>query len=72
MEHEQQHPRAHLFTLRLWQEELGGGESEWRGRVQDVTSGEAAFFRDWPGLAATVQRLAASACAARPDTPHEQ
>ena len=32
MEQESQYPGSHLFTIRLWQEELGGGQTEWRGR----------------------------------------
>ena len=57
MEPEQHHPELHIFTLRLWHEELGQGQAEWRGRVQDVSNGETLFFRDWPGLVTTVQRL---------------
>lgn len=41
---------SQLFTLRLWREELGNGEAEWRGRVQHVTSGEVCYFRKWPTL----------------------
>jgi hypothetical protein len=59
MEHEQQHPHSHLYTLRLWEEVLGEGKTEWRGRVQELASGETAFFRDWPGLVATLTRLIA-------------
>ena len=59
MEHERQHPHSHLFTLRLWEETLGEGKAEWRGRVQEIASGETAFFRDWPGLVATLTRLIA-------------
>ncbi len=51
------HPHLYLFTLRVWEEGLGEGKTEWRGRVQDVTSGEIVFFRDWPGLVSTVERL---------------
>lgn len=47
---EQQQHSSHLFTLRLWREELGSGEAEWRGKVQHVTSGEARYFRDWSTL----------------------
>jgi hypothetical protein len=54
-----QHPQAHIFTLRLWQEDLGEGRAEWRGRVQELLGGETAFFRDWPGLINTLQRLIA-------------
>ncbi|MFQ6102463.1 MAG: hypothetical protein ACE5OS_14720 [Anaerolineae bacterium] len=46
------HHRSHLFTLRLWPEELGDGRTEWRGKVQHVTSGEARYFRDWSTLIA--------------------
>ncbi len=49
---EQQQHSSHLFTLRLWPEELGGGETEWRGKVQHVTSGEVRYFRDWSTLIA--------------------
>ncbi len=53
----EQHPHLHLFTLRVWEERLGGGQVEWRGRLHEVASGETLFFRDWPGLIATLQRL---------------
>ena len=49
---EQQQPLSHLFTVRLWREELGNGQTEWRGKVQHVTSGEVRYFRDWPTLIA--------------------
>ena len=45
-------PRSHLFTVRLWVEELGNGKSEWRGKVQYVTSGEVRYFREWTTLIA--------------------
>lgn len=48
---------SHLFTLRLWLEDLGGGETDWRGKVQHVNSGEARYFRDWPTLEAFVEGL---------------
>lgn len=54
---ERQHPHAHLFTLRVWDEALGEGEAEWRGRVQEVSSGETGFFQGWTGLVATLTRL---------------
>jgi hypothetical protein len=47
--------RTHLFTLRLWSEALGDGETEWRGKAQHVLSGEARYFRDWPALVAFLQ-----------------
>ncbi len=54
---QEQHPHSHLFALRVWEESLGEGNTEWRGRVQEVNSGETLFFRDWPGLIATLRRL---------------
>jgi hypothetical protein len=54
---EQQQPRSHLFTVRLWLEELGNDQTEWRGKVQHVTSGEVRYFRDWPALIAFLQML---------------
>lgn len=36
-----------LFTLRLWHEQLGEGQMEWRGKVQYTDSGNALYFRQW-------------------------
>jgi hypothetical protein len=47
---------SHLFTLRLWLEDLGDGRADWRGKVQHVNSGEARYFRDWPTLEAFVRQ----------------
>ena len=38
---------SYLFMLRLWLEDLGSGQTDWRGKVQHVNSGEARYFRDW-------------------------
>jgi len=48
---------SHLFMLRIWPEELGHGQTEWRAKVQHVSSGEARYFRDWPALEAFVEGL---------------
>jgi len=45
-------PQSHLFTVRLWVEALGDGQTEWRGQVQHVVSKEKQYFRDWPSLLA--------------------
>jgi hypothetical protein len=52
MDSNQLHHRSHLFTVRLWLEELGDGRAEWRGQVQHVTSGETHYFREWSALLA--------------------
>ena len=57
MDMERQYHHSHLFTVRLWWEELGNDQAEWRGKVQDVTSGEARYFRDWPTLIAFLQAV---------------
>ena len=49
--------RSHLFMLRLWPEDLGSGQPDWRGKVQHVNSGEARYFRDWPTLEAFLEEL---------------
>ena len=48
---------SQLFTLRVWREDLGQGQFEWRGKVQHMTSGEAHYFRDWSGLIACLQQI---------------
>ena len=42
--------QSHLFTVRLWKEELGDGQFEWRGETRHVISGARYFFRDWAKL----------------------
>ncbi len=44
------------FILRLWPEDLGNGEVEWRGKVLDIATGDSSYFRDWPGLATAIQK----------------
>ncbi len=51
MDKKQQH-HSELFTLRLWQEDLGNRQFAWRGKVQHVISREATYFQDWPTLLA--------------------
>ncbi len=44
------HPHSHLFTVRVWKEEIGVQQSEWRGKVQLLSTGETRYFRQWTGL----------------------
>lgn len=46
-----------LFTLRMWREEIGDGRAEWRGKVQALPEGEAAYFRDWAGLVKELEAM---------------
>ena len=45
-----QYSRSHLFTVRVWQEEVGQDLTEWRGKVQLITDGNVCYFRRWEGL----------------------
>ena len=49
--------QSHFFTVRVWQEELGNGQSEWRGKVQHVQSGEVRYFREWSTLVAALLKM---------------
>jgi len=40
------HLQAHLFTVRLWVEVLGAGQSEVRMQVRHTVSGETRYFRN--------------------------
>lgn len=48
---------SQLFVLRIWQENLGEGHREWRGKVQHMISGDAHYFREWAGLIACLQQI---------------
>jgi hypothetical protein len=50
-------PRSHLFTVRLWREEMGGGANEVRMQVRHVLSGEMRYFRDWSALVDYLQEV---------------
>ena len=52
--------RSHLYTIRLWQEELGNDAWEWRGIVKYVASGEEHYFRDWGALKELMVRMTAT------------
>ena len=55
MTDESSYAQSHLFTVRVWLEELGAGRVEWRGKVQHALSGEARYFRGWAELIAFVR-----------------
>jgi len=55
MDAEPKGPRSHLFTVRVWREDMGEGQWEWRGKVQHVLSGEAFYFREWQELTARLK-----------------
>ncbi len=51
---------SYFFTIRLWLEDLGNGQADWRGKVQHVNSGEARYFRDWQALQAFIEGIIAT------------
>jgi hypothetical protein len=40
------HLQTHLFTVRLWVEELADGQTEVRMQARHTVSGETHYFRD--------------------------
>lgn len=50
MRQEQHSHPSQVFILRVWQEELGQGVTEWRGQVRHVMSGQTLYFREWSVL----------------------
>lgn len=49
--------QPHVFTLRMWPEEVGDGRVDWRGKIQHLNSGEVRYFRDWAALEAFLDGL---------------
>ena len=47
---DEEQERSHLFTVRVWLEELDDGRHEWRGQAAHVMSGETGYFRRWSNL----------------------
>lgn len=51
--------RSVAFVVRLWAESAtDGGEPEWRGQIEQVGSGEKAYFRDLAELLGQIGRRA--------------
>ena len=46
-----------LFTLRVWRATSGPGASDWRGRLQSVTTGEVRYFRDWQTFVVLIREM---------------
>ena len=56
MKPEQFHSGSNLFTVRLWLQPLGDGQTEWRSKVQHLPSGEARCFGEWSSLVIFLHR----------------
>jgi hypothetical protein len=57
MDEGQGYQQSQLFTIRMWPEALGEGQTEWRGQVRHVPSGETRWFREWAKLITIVQEM---------------
>jgi hypothetical protein len=53
--HETTHSR--LLTLRVWTEEIGNGQQEWRVQVKDVSNGETHYFHEFTKLSGFLQEV---------------
>ncbi len=67
MEKQSRKARSHLFTIRVWEEEVELDTAEWRGKVQLVTSGEVRYFREWTALVPLLQTMLAQVEPVEPD-----
>lgn len=66
MEKQSGKTRSYLFTVRVWEEEVELDTTEWRGKVQLVTSGEVRYFREWTALVPLLQTMLAQVEPAEP------
>ncbi|MBV7338787.1 hypothetical protein KFU94_63325 [Chloroflexi bacterium TSY] len=57
MINKRQHRRTHLFTVRLWIEQIDEDCAEARGRVQHVLNGDVCYFRTWRELTTFFDRM---------------
>ena len=44
-------PPTVIFTLRLWREPINNEQSEWRGELKNLTTGEVRYIRLWEEVA---------------------
>jgi hypothetical protein len=57
---------SRLFLIRIWTEDLGGGQSEWRAFVRRVPGGESRYVRTWEDLERFLKRFAGPSGADEP------
>ncbi len=50
MSETQARTHTHLFTLRVWVEDVGNDRFELRGQIKHVLTGETTYFRGMPAL----------------------
>jgi len=57
MEEDTPYRRSLFFTIRLWPENMGWGQIDWRGKVQYIPGGDTLYFRDWLALLAFLEKV---------------
>lgn len=62
-------PRSHLFLVRVWQEQLDGDRTEWRGKIHHVMTGQELYFREWEGLVQALGSLLGEKHSEEQETP---
>ena len=67
MEKQSGKARSYLFTIYMWEEEIGLDATEWRGKVQLVSTGEVRYFREWTALVPLLQTMLAQVEPVEPD-----
>ena len=45
----EQYPRSICLPYAWWQEEVGGNQTEWRGKIHLITNGNVYYFREGEG-----------------------
>ena len=55
LETEEDRKQAHLFTLRIWLVNGDAPAFEWRGRLQNLQSGEVNYCTNWDSLIACIE-----------------
>lgn len=61
MEKPNRRPRSHLFTIRVWEEEIAVEQTEWRGKVQLFPGGDVCYFSEWAALVPLLLRMLSEA-----------
>ncbi len=45
-----QPPQSQLFTIRVWLAAEADGQTQWRGKLCHIPSGEIRYFNGWAAL----------------------
>jgi hypothetical protein len=51
------HPLSHAFTLTVWREKVDVDQTEWRGQLKHILTGDTRYFRNWSKLISQLQLM---------------